>query len=87
MDLNKKSLRSRNFILFYLGDKKAKSSRFKTEQKIHAVSNRSDNSSFYPYRFLIRWTASFVASRSPKAVSLKNPSPFLPKPAPGVPTT
>jgi hypothetical protein len=39
------------------------------------------------YNFFILSIASLVASWSPKAVSLKYPSPLGPNPEPGVPTT
>ena len=42
---------------------------------------------FYLNKFLNLSIASMVFSLEPKEVNLKNPSPFLPKPAPGVPTT
>ena len=42
---------------------------------------------FYLNNFLNLSIASIVFSLEPKEVSLKYPSPFLPNPAPGVPTT
>lgn len=42
---------------------------------------------FYFKSFLNRFIASTVFSFEPNEVNLKYPSPFLPNPAPGVPTT
>ena len=42
---------------------------------------------YFCSNFFNRATASLVCSLSPKAVKRKNPSPFCPNPAPGVPTT
>lgn len=54
---------------------------------LHVMCNSPQINSHFLSSPLIRSTASIVFSLLPKAVRRKKPSPFLPKPAPGVPTT